>query len=1195
MNFVDGLSERSRQIAAATSMVLILATLVMADSSPFDNQTFSSCLIWWSDVGDDGYTDAHQDGYVAALNLLMDKYPLVTFATRRVVNVALAADKVAAYNSLSNLYHCHLVFFAYSDLYPNTTWLVNEALYHPQRLYLVGDVQAYDPTWPRNLVTAEPICDREWYLAGIVAGAMFPSNLSLTMTVAYESTGTGYATHSLAAGIRRGQQGQPQFSLPRVVPMDNWEAETAEGVVGQLAIQQNGAQILTHFTFPYIVSSVAHDLDQYSIGFGHDYSTFYLNSLLTSVIRVYDVMIFEIIDDWLFNVSVPRTVVGCRMTALSDAVPDSVQALIVSINATLNMTEEVWSDDFYYNATGDAVLAGPLSIFDVASINFITNFSVLNPVFLGGSICPDNYFGVYNATPDYVASCQPCPANTFSRSGAACATCTADEILCVLIDGKEEGKSKVKLVISISVGIGVPLLSVALVVIIYLHRRARRLKSAIEKSRNDPAMSESSTRSSDRAAQEALRAEFIRDCILRGEYYLGTGVPNLTLGATIFKCFQNDGGTLAMYEFHRKTSEEARMLDEVLFRVTDHPNTVRVYCVLWREDTASAQFFCEASSGGSVLEMLAETKGRMQEQSARMLAVQILRAMAHLHDHNCCHRMIAAPFVLLSSSGTPRLFCGPQTTSVVIDSDASVTIIGDGMMAQCPPEVLTGAFESNDAFENARRIDTWLYGVFVAQLLNGGSSPWPIDPKQLGALARYLTQQNGQPVVNAPVSGTAKSFISLCTDPKPSKRPNATELQAHPWVCFTKIHSGSESTNISSHAKLSMSKVPRAPKGVSVGKLIGMGSFGSVHLVTMPDGSLAAMKSVLIDVADPHATSRVRRAQREFDVLSKIAHPNIIQYISFELDGPEGRSNTPAPPVGKKNSKPPTAVDSFKGDSYNEPYRSPHTCGSNAAFSIGGVTSSAGSGGGISSMVQMRIFMEYIPSGNLKQFLVANPQQLFVVVPPTAHDRSSSVRFFNDHDPLTSQTMPVVHNSLPKILASPLTISPTASLTSPPSMLVPIVRAMVRAVEASHLHGIIHRDVKPSNFLYCGPPHFVKLADFGSSAMIEGDATNSVSMQGTLLYMAPEILREEVPTSAADVWSLGATVMELVTRQPPWSHVFGPGSPVMAVVAYIASSEPLRFPQYMDPLLVSFLEKCLVRDPTSRASASELLLHEWIA
>ncbi|CUG89945.1 protein tyrosine kinase, putative [Bodo saltans] len=1220
MNFVDGLSERSRVAAAAIIWIALIFSLAAtqqarADSSPFDNSTFSSCLFWWSDIGDDGYTDSHQDGYVAALNILMDRYPAVTFATRRVTNVAFAADKVAVYKSLASIYHCHLVYFAYSDLYANASWLVGEALSHPERLYLVGDVRVYDPTWPRNLVTAEPICDREWYLAGALAGAMFPTNLSLTMTVSYEETGTGYAAHALASGIRRGQQGQSAFSQPRVVPMNSWIAETNEGIVAALAVEKNGAQVLTHFTDPYIVSSVAHDRDQYSIGWDHDYSTFYLSSLLTSILRVYDSMVLEIMEDWLFNVSTPRIVVGCHMTAFSAAVPDSIVALIANINATLNMSQDVWSDEFYYNASGDAVLAGPLSLFDVASIDFIPNSSVLNPVFLGGSVCADNTYGVYNATPDYVSWCVACPDNTFSTGGAACAACTVNEPLCAISKIDRSSKAKVITVIAISVGIGVPLLSVALLVIVYLFRRARRLKLEIRK-RNDQESAESSSRSGDRAAQDALRADFIRDAIQRGEYYLGTGLPNLAVGATVFKCFQNDGGTLTMYEFHRKTAEEARVLDDVLFRVTDHPNIVRVYCVVWREETSSAQIFCESSSGGSVVEMLAETKGRLPEQTARILAVQILRAMGHLHDQRCCHRIIGAPFVVLSSSGTPRLLCGPHTTSVDMDSDASVTVVGN-IMSQCPPEVLTGAFEGSDAFQNSQRIDVWLYGVFVAQILNGGASPWPIDPKQPGALARLiLTQQSGQPVVSAPVSGTAKHFVSRCTEPKPSNRPSAAELQLHPWVCFTKVLLGGESTTGAGSTNKYFNgpvAVPKAPSGVIVGKLIGMGSFGSVHLVTLADGSQVAMKSIMVDLADTSATNRVRLTQREYNALTKIDHPNIVRYISFELDVPEGHALPPPKVIvgggGGGKIKPPTAHHggggAFAGDAYDA--KSPHDeegDSSSSGPSIGGGTSC--SGGGMNAICQMRVFMEYVPSGNLKQFFASNPQQLTAIEQPSSlearsspfssttnhHRRSPFSSAKNHHSPFFT----VVPTSVtPPPPSHPFPTSPTASLSPQPSVLVPIVRAMLRAIEATHSHGIIHRDIKPSNFLYCGPPHYVKLADFGSAAMIEGDATKSVSMQGTLLYMAPEILREEVPSVAADIWSLGATVMELATRQPPWSHVFGLGSPVMAVVAYIASNEPLQFPQYMDPLLLNFLEKCLIRDPTLRASASELLLHEWVA
>lgn len=1123
--------------------LVLLVSLVLSDTSPFDGQSFGFCLFWWSDIGDDGYTDAHQDGYVAALSRLEAKYPNVTFSTRRVVNVAFTADKLAAYNNVASLHLCHIVFFAYSDLYVNISWLIGEAENHPERLFLVGDLRVYDKDWPRNIVAAEPICDREWYLAGAIAGRMF-SNLSLTMTVSFEDQGTAYASHALAAGIRYAQGNATEISKPRIVPMNSWVAETNEEIVGTLAVSKNGDQVLTHFSDPYVVSSVAHDSDRYSIGWGHDYANFYLASLLTSVIRVYDEVIFDIAEDWMFNVSTPRMVVGCLLTPMSSAVPSSVKSFIEALNATLNTSADIWSDAMYFNTTGYPTLAGPLNPFDVASLNFTTNFSLLNPVFLGSSICVDNTEASHNATPDFLTVCTACPTGSFARNGNPCAVCVGtDEPLCpqhVL----EQATSKT--VLAATLGVGIPLVVAAIVTIAFLLRRSSRLTTKMKGTRNDP----SSVRSSEGAkvapesslfSHDDNKAEAIRDSIQRSEYCLGAGVPNAALGATVYKCFQNDGGTLSVYEFNRRTSEEVQLLDSVLFHVTAHPNIVRVYCVLWREETSSAQLFCESSSGGSLTDMLSETKGRLQEQSARMFAGQILRAIAHLHALRCCHRTILPSYVLLSSSGTPRIFCGPQTSCIDPDSDASLTVVGDCSIFHCPPEVLTGRFDASDPFANSAWIDMWMYGVLVAQLMNSGGTPWPVDAAKPGALAHYLTQEGGQPVISSTaISGLGKDFVAGCTSPTPSKRPLAAQHLLHPWLSLSKTASGGSGGGMGGRgaAAVDVSNIPSPmgvppPPGVRVGKLIGMGSFGSVHLVTLESGAIAAMKSVTIDLADPAAETRVRRAKREFDVLSQISHPNIIRYVGFDFDG--------AAALGTSTSSGPIKNGSTLGSNG----------GSSAAFSRSVTSSSMGN----SSICQMRIFMEYIADGNLKQFMVCHPE--VVISPPDVHGHALQART--------------------------------------PSMLLSIVKSMVCAVEASHLHGVIHRDVKPSNFLFCGPPAYVKLADFGSAAMIEGASTSSVTMQGTLLYMAPEILREEVPTTAADIWSLGATVMELVTRQSPWAHVFGPGSPVMAVVAYIASNEPLRLPPHLDEKVVDFLEKCLVREPNRRASAKQLLSHEWIA
>ena len=67
----------------------------------------------------------------------------------------------------------------------------------------------------------------------------------------------------------------------------------------------------------------------------------------------------------------------------------------------------------------------------------------------------------------------------------------------------------------------------------------------------------------------------------------------------------------------------------------------------------------------------------------------------------------------------------------------------------------------------------------------------------------------------------------------------------------------------------------------------------------------------------------------------------------------------------------------------------------------------------------------------------------------------------------------------------------------------------------------------------------VKLADFGASRRLEDLATLSagcISVKGTPFWMAPEVIKQTGHGRQADIWSVGCTVLEMVTGKPPWSQ-----------------------------------------------------------
>jgi serine/threonine protein kinase len=90
-----------------------------------------------------------------------------------------------------------------------------------------------------------------------------------------------------------------------------------------------------------------------------------------------------------------------------------------------------------------------------------------------------------------------------------------------------------------------------------------------------------------------------------------------------------------------------------------------------------------------------------------------------------------------------------------------------------------------------------------------------------------------------------------------------------------------------------------------------------------------------------------------------------------------------------------------------------------------------------------------------------------------------------------------------------------------------------RALAAAHEAGLVHRDVKPHNFLL-RRDGTLKLGDFGVAFGTEGTRLTVVgTVLGTAAYLAPEQARGEQVTAAADIYGLGAVLYELLTARPP--------------------------------------------------------------
>ncbi|OWZ12619.1 CAMK protein kinase [Phytophthora megakarya] len=160
---------------------------------------------------------------------------------------------------------------------------------------------------------------------------------------------------------------------------------------------------------------------------------------------------------------------------------------------------------------------------------------------------------------------------------------------------------------------------------------------------------------------------------------------------------------------------------------------------------------------------------------------------------------------------------------------------------------------------------------------------------------------------------------------------------------------------------------------------------------------------------------------------------------------------------------------------------------------------------------------------------------------------------------------------------------------------------LLRALEACHANGVVHRDVKPENLLL-DANYQLKLADFGvaATAPMGADATEVFSRDesGTALYMAPEIKGRRIYRGTpVDVWSAGVVLFIMITGLPPFNEAQHGDAWYDDLLAgdlkRFWATQPDEVLQAMTPGAQELISSMLVA-PEERITVTEALQHPWL-
>ncbi len=149
-----------------------------------------------------------------------------------------------------------------------------------------------------------------------------------------------------------------------------------------------------------------------------------------------------------------------------------------------------------------------------------------------------------------------------------------------------------------------------------------------------------------------------------------------------------------------------------------------------------------------------------------------------------------------------------------------------------------------------------------------------------------------------------------------------------------------------------------------------------------------------------------------------------------------------------------------------------------------------------------------------------------------------------------------------------------------------VTMQVCRGLGYAHEHGVVHRDMKPSNIRVLDDGR-VKIMDFGIAKLGSTAVTKSGMMVGTVHYMSPEQIRGAPLDGRSDVFSVGVILYELLSGKRPF-----PGAETTQVLYRIVHEAPLPLQGdwgALTPRLLAIVDKALAKDPEQRYATATAL------